>query len=178
MPTCPRCAFVALAFLVLAVAGCDSNNPGNLENYEGTYTIDQLAFNAQGVTPANVALRLDDSSEIDIRSNRASVDFEYDDSTDECRAIDGNGALAVLDVSAGRETLNFSARGGDDEDALECLLLPKDFTLRVATSDPSGKTLTATLENTRVNLYDYDRDSYNETQTNVPGTLTISISRP
>lgn len=176
MPTCPRCALAALSLLVLAVAGCDSNTP-DLTGYEGTYSIDQLSFTAQGVTPADVAARLDESSELDIRSNRASFDFQYNDATDECRTVDGNGALAVLDVSAGRESLTFTARGGEDADALECLLLPDSFSLRQSASDPSGKTFTASFD-TRANLYDYDRNGYNDTQQNVPGVLTITVSRP
>ena len=180
MPTCPRCAFVALVLAVIAFAGCSSNNPGELDTYEGTYTFSELIFTSPGVNQANVVGRLDGTrSELDVtRGGTALLKFEYRANDDECEATDAGSGVAVLTATAGRTSLSLSARSGDDRDVLRCLLLPNSFTLRPAESDPSGRTLTATLENTRVNLNDYDSARYSEDLDNVSGSLKITVTRP
>ena len=178
MPTCPRCALLALALSVVAFAGCSSNNPGELENYEGTYTFSELIFTSQGVNPANVVARLDGTrSELDVtRGGTALLKFEYRVNDDRCKATNEGSGVAVLTATAGRTSISFSARSGEDRDVLRCLLLPNSFTLRPSESD--SRTLTATLENTRVNLNDYDPERYSEALDNVPGSLKITVQRP
>lgn len=181
MPTCPRCALLALVLSVVAFAGCSSNNPGELETYEGTYTFSELIFTSPGVNSANVVARLDGTrSDLDVtRGGTALLKFEYRVNDDECRALNGdNSGVAVLTATAGRTSLTLAARDGADRDVLRCLLLPNSFTLNEASSDPSGRTLTATLENTRVNLNNYDPDRYSEALDDVPGSLKITVVRP
>ena len=179
MPTCPRCALAALA-LIFVLAGCSSNNPGELETYEGTYTFSELVFTSPGVNQANVVARLDGTrSEIDVtRGGTALLKFEYRTNGDQCEVTGDGSGVAVLTATAGRTSLSLAARDGEDRDVLECLLLPNSFTLRPDESDPSGRTLTATLENTRVNLNDYDSERYSQALDNVPGSLTITVVRP
>ncbi|GAB5537321.1 MAG: hypothetical protein Rubg2KO_35700 [Rubricoccaceae bacterium] len=180
MPTCPRCALAALALSVVAFTGCSSNNPGELDAYEGTYTFSELIFTSPGVNAANVVARLDGTrSELDVtRGGTALLKFEYRANDDECEATSEGSGVAVLTATAGRTSLSLSARSGEDRDVLRCLLLPNSFTLRPAEADPSGRTLTATLENTRVNLNDYDSERYSEALDNVPGSLTVTVVRP
>jgi len=180
MPTCPRCALLALALSIVAFAGCSSNNPGELETYEGTYTFSELTFTSPGVNQANVVTRLDGTrSELDVtRGGTALLKFEYRANEDECKATGAGSGVAVLTATAGRTSLSLSARSNDDREVLRCLLLPNSFTLRPAESDPSGRTLTATLENTRVNLNDYDAERYGEGLDNVSGSLKITVVRP
>ena len=177
MPTCPRCALAALA-LLFVLAGCSSNNSGDLETYEGTYTFSELLFTSPGVNQANVVARLDGTrSDLDVtRSGTALLKFEYRANGDECQANGEGSGVAVLTASAGRTSLTLTARDGADRDVLRCLLLPNSFTLRPSESD--ARTLTATIENTRVDLNEYDSERYNESLDSVPGTLRITVRRP
>lgn len=176
MPTCPRCALAALA-LLFVLTGCSSNNPDDLASFRGRYAISQITFESSGVNTANVATRLVAAeSEVNVTGSTAVFTFQYNGAT-ECRQIGATSGAAIMTATAGRNTLSLSAQNGDARDALECLLLPSTFTLRTAETTTAPQTLTATIENARVNLHDYDRDSYNAGLDNVQGTLTVRLTR-
>ena len=61
MPTCPRCALVAIVLAVAAFTGCDSSNPGrDLNIVDGSYAVTSITFDPDGtaIDPVDVAAGL------------------------------------------------------------------------------------------------------------------------
>ena len=177
MPFCPRCAVLALALFALTAAGCSSNNPDDIDRYQGTFTFSELSFESAGINTADVADRLvPASSEIEILGNRASVKFRYNDGT-ECGVTETSSDLASMTATASRTSITLEARDGADRDVLKCLLLPDSFRLTAPDGETDAQTLTATIERSGVDLNEYDEANYSSGLDNESGTLTIRLAR-
>ena len=171
MPTCPRCA--ALALVLLALAGCDSNNPGrDLDLIEGVYTIEALIFDpvTTGLPNADAGARLDASGttlEIFGDDEVSLLRVRYRDATGS-RRVD----LATV-ASNGRAT--FEAVDQSDEEDLAALFLPRSFTLTYDGDSP--RVLSGEFQQSGVDLEAFDPSTYEQQRSN-SGTLTVRFRRP
>ena len=171
MPTCPRCA--ALALVLLALAGCDSNNPGrDLDLIEGVYSLDRLVYDPEtpDLTDADIGARLDPAG--------TSLEIFGDDEISllRVRYLDATGSRRVdLRTTASRGRATFEAVDQSDEDDLAALFLPRSFTLSYEGDSP--RELRADLENVVVDLADFDPSRYRG-QVGNRGTLTVRFRRP
>ena len=177
MPFCSRCAVLALALFALTAAGCSSNNPDDIDRYQGTFAFTELSFESAGINTANVGSRLTAaSSEIEIIGEAASVKFRYSDGST-CGSTGSSSGFATMNATASRTSLTLEARDGADRDVLRCLLLPNSFRLTAPDGETDAQTLTATIERSSVDLNEYQESNYNAGLDNVSGTLTIRLTR-
>ena len=171
MPTCPRCA--ALALVLLALAGCDSNNPGrDLSLIQGVYSLETLVFDpeTQDLSAADIGARLN------LAETRLEIFGDDTESLFIARYLDATGARRVnLRTTASRGQAKFDAVDVEDAEDLEALFLPRSFTLTYDGDAP--RVLSATLENVSVDLEDFDPSRYQGQRGN-RGTLTVSFRRP
>ena len=170
MPTCPRCA--ALALVLLALAGCDSNNPGrDLDLIEGVYAVEELRFTPLSALPAaDVGARLDPSGtslEIFGDDEIALLRVRYRDATGS-RRVD-------LRTTASRGQATFEAVDQSDVDDLAALFLPRSFTLTYDGDAP--RLLSGTFDQSGVNLERFDPSIY-QGEVDKRGTLTVRFRRP
>ena len=169
MPTCPRCALLALALGVLAFAGCDTNNPGSsLSEIQGVYEITELRFDPSFDQPNGADI-------INVRDDLTRAEVRI--------AEDGVGVLEFfrtanqilsLSVNANSRTVTLTARTNVDAAKLERILLPPVITLNRDEDRPNR--LSATLDDvTGVDLeaYDPDLDGLND----VRGQIFITLER-
>lgn len=170
MPTCPRCA--ALALVLLALAGCDSTNPGrDLALIEGVYSLETLVFTPISSLPAaDAGARLDPVG--------TSLEIFGDDETSllRVRYRDATGSRRIdLQTTASRGRATFEAVDADDEADLAALFLPRSFSLTYEGDSP--RVLSGEFQQTGVNLQAFDPTRY-QGETNKSGTLTIRFRRP
>ena len=171
MPTPPRCA--ALALVLLALAGCDSNNPGrDLDLIEGVYALDRLVYDPEtpDLTDADIGARLDPGG--------TTLEIFGDDEISllRVRYLDATGSRRIdLRTTASRGQATFEAVDQADEDDLAALFLPRSFTLSYEGDSP--RELRADLENVVVDLEDFDASRYRGQRGN-RGTLTVRFRRP
>jgi hypothetical protein len=172
MPTCPRCALLALVIAFAAFSGCDANNPGNeLDDLEGTYAFATLLFDptTQALPDVNVAGRLDPAG--------TSLEIFGSDEVAllRIRFVGDTGARRTdLRVTASRGRVTFEALTAEDEEDLRALLLPRSFSLEYNTTNPAS--LSADLFREGVNLELFDPAQYQD-QTSVRGTLSVRLNR-
>ena len=170
MPTCPRCALLAVALAALAFTGCDSNNPGaDLTLIEGVYQVEELVFrpSGPGISPVDVGASLDP----------AVTRFEIFGADGEGEIVfkirDEGTTRTTLSASASRGRASFRARADDDAAKLARLLLPTQFALTYS-ADAPGR-LTGDFTQT-TNLQAFDPVRY-QGATSIPGTLTVRLAR-
>ncbi len=172
MPTCPRCALLALAIAFAAFSGCDSNNPGSdLESLQGQYTFATLLFDptTQALPDVDVAARLNETAttlEIFGNDDVALLRIRFNGETGS-RRVD-------LQVTASRGRITFEALTAEDEEDLRALLLPRSFSLEYNETNPAS--ISADLFREGVNLELFDPAQYQD-QTAVRGTLTVRLNR-
>ncbi|MEM1056592.1 MAG: hypothetical protein AAGI52_13800 [Bacteroidota bacterium] len=170
MPTCPRCAFLALVLAVLAFTGCDTNNPGSgLDEVAGTYTAATLRFDpeATNVLDADVLETL--------RNSLLTVEvFADGQMTVSFEPLGGARQLVTGTARASSRTVTISARTDADRDRMALLLLPPEVSL--ARDDLAPDRLTASLLLTGVDLEAFDPVLY-AGLTSVRGRLEIQIDR-
>ena len=173
MPTCPRCA--ALALVLLALAGCDSNNPGrDVTLVQGRYMLEALSFEPISDLPdADVAARLnldETTLSIDGGGTRALLSVTYT-----------NGDFRLIDlqasISRGRIVLTATDRE-PDEAYLAALLLPRSFTLTYETVDDMPPRVLSTSQNVSgINLEAFDASRYRG-ELDKQGALVVRFRRP
>jgi len=171
MPTCPRCALLAVALAALTFAGCDSNNPGaDLALIEGTYAVSELYFRPSGtdITPIDVAAALDASV------TRLEIFGDGDPAQLVSKLNSGVTTRTDISVAASRGRASFRAVTSTDAEELAQLLLPTQFSLTYDERVPGR--LTATLTDLRANLEAFDPARY-QGATSIPGQLTIRLTR-
>ncbi|WP_420456144.1 hypothetical protein [Rubrivirga sp.] len=172
MPTCPRCALVALALVAAAFTGCDSSNPGrDLDVVDGVYVLEALAFDPEtpSLPTADIGEQLDaDGTRLEIFGADAEAQMRV-------RYLDGRGTSRIeLTVGATRGRATFEGETQDDVDKLDALFLPADFVL---TYDAElANQLTGTFTRTGVDLEAFDPDLYRG-QRNNRGTVTVTFRR-
>ena len=170
MPTCPRCALLAVALAALAFTGCDSNNPGaDLDLIDGTYAVAELTFtpNGSGVAPVDIAANLDGTTRLEVFGGDAEALFVF-------RFVDrGLSYRSDLTAAASRGRASFQAEMEDDAQNLARLLLPTQFSLTY--DEGNGSRLSGSF-NLTANLQAYDPQAY-QGVTAVPGRLTIRLVR-
>lgn len=171
MISCPRCA--ALALVLLALAGCDSNNPSrDLDLIEGVYALEELIFDpvTTGLPNANVGARLDlANTTLEIFGNDETSLLRVRE-----RGAAGNRRID-LRTTAARGRATFEAVSDDDRDDLARLFLPRSFTLVYDGDRP--RLLTGEFRQSGVNLEAFDPSVYQEQRSN-SGTLTVAFRRP
>lgn len=171
MPTCPRCALVAVALAFLAFTGCDTNNPGrDLDLIDGTYAIAEITFDpdAPAVEDADVDAELNPNvTRLEVYGSDAEAQLTTQFQGESTRS------RTLLDVSASRGQARFEAATTDDEEDLARLLLPPQFTLEYVGDNPA--VLEATFRRT-ANLQAFDSDRYSGL-TAVAGRLTVRLER-
>ncbi len=173
MPTCPRCAFVALVFAVAAFAGCDSSNPGrDLDVIDGTYTLQELSFDpaTPSLPTADVGARLDlDATTLEVFGGDGEGEIRV-------RYRDGQPSRRIqLVVGATRGRATFEGETQDDIDDLRDLFLPAEFVLTY--DSDLANTLSGTYNQSGVDLQAFDPEVYLD-QRNNRGTLTVRFRRP
>ncbi|WP_412068819.1 hypothetical protein [Rubrivirga sp. IMCC43871] len=172
MPTCPRCALLAVVLAFLAFSGCDSNNPGrDLALIDGVYSLEALTFDpvTQGLPTADLGARLDlagTSLEIFGADDQALLRIRYPDAP--TRRVD-------LSVTAARGRATFTGVTQEDRDDLADLFLPAEFVLTYEGESP--RVLANTFERTGVDLQAFDPTLYQDQRSN-RGTLTVRFRRP
>ena len=171
MTPCPRRA--ALALVLLALAGCDSSNPGrDLDLIQGVYAVEALSFDpvTEGLPTADVAARLDaDNSTLEVFGDDevSLLRIRY-------RAATGSRRVD-LRTTASRGRATFEAIEDDDAQDLAALFLPRSFALTYDGDSP--RLLQGSFERTGVNLEAFDPSLYQD-QRSVRGTLTVRLRRP
>lgn len=172
MPTCPRCALVALALAAAAFTGCDSSNPGrDLDVVDGVYTLEALAFDPEtpSLPTADIGEQLDtDGTRLEVFGGDAEADLRV-------RYLDSRPSSRInLTVGATRGRATFEGVSQDDIDKLDALFLPADFVLTY--DSELANQLTGTFTRTGVDLEAFDRDVYLG-QRNNRGTVTVTFRR-
>ena len=171
MPTCPRCALLAIAIAALAFTGCDSSDPGrDLGLIDGVYTLDVLSFDpvTQGLPTADLGARLDmegTTLEVFGADAEARLRIRYPDQP--TRRVD-------LEVGARGGRATFEALTDEDRLDLAALFLPASFALDYDPDAP--RSLAATLDRSGVDLEAFDRSVYQDQRSN-RGTLTVRFRR-
>lgn len=170
MPTCPRCALLALVLAFVAFSGCDSNNPGrDLDVVDGIYALEELTFDptTQSLPTANLGAQLDSATTLEIfgGDGEAQIVVRYVNATPTSRI--------ELEVGATRGRASFEAVTQEDADDLADIFLPAEFTLDY---DENANVLEATFTQSGVNLEAFDPDLYRDQRSN-RGTLTIRFRR-
>ena len=169
MPTCPRCALLAVVLAAVAFAGCDSNNPGrDLALIEGTYEVEEIAFRPNA-TDLNA---VDVDAGLDLTVTQLQVFGADRDALLTLKRLDLPSRRVDLEVTAARGRAQFEAEA-DDLAALAEILLPQQFELTYD-EDSAGR-LEGTVSRT-VNLQAFDAQRYSGL-TAVPGQLTIRLVR-
>lgn len=170
MPTCPRCALLALLFALVAFSGCDTNNPGSgLEEVAGTYAATTLLFDVEAgeVTDADVLGTL--------RNRRATVEIFADGQmTISFEPLGGQRQLVTGTARASSRTVTISARTDTDEERMALLLLPPEVSL--SRDELAPNELTASLLLVNVDLEAFDPAAYTGLQS-VRGRLEIELER-
>ena len=172
MTPCPRCA--AAALVLLALAGCDSNNPGrDLDLIEGVYVLETLTFDpvTTGLPDADIGARLD-------LANTTLEIFRDDDDPSLLRVRERSEIASRridLRTTAARGRATFEAVNEDDRDALAGLLLPRSFTLTYDGDSP--RLLEGDFQQSGVNLEAFDPSLYEQQRSN-SGTLVVRFRRP
>jgi hypothetical protein len=172
MPTCPRCAALGAALALLAVAGCDTNNPGDdLATVEGRYTVAELTFDpeATALDDVDVAASLDDTETV-LRIYRN----EDDGALFEVESDEGGFRRINLTTTVSRGRVSFEAVSERDVDDLAGLLLPADFTLEYEGDRPS--TLEGSFARSNVDLEAYDATRYQGLR-NTSGRVRVRFER-
>ena len=172
MPTCPRCALVALVLAVAAFTGCDSSNPGrDLDVVDGVYALEELSFDpeTQSLPTADLGERIDaNSTRLEIYGGDGEADLVV-----RYRVTQPSSRIR-LTVGATRGRATFEGVSQDDIDKLAGLFLPADFVL---TYDADlGNQLSGTFTRSGVDLEAFDPDLYRG-QRNNRGTLTVRFRR-
>ena len=170
MPTCPRCALLAVVLAALAFTGCDSNNPGrDLALIEGTYEVEEITFrpSASELNPVDIDDRLN-LTETQLRVFGTAGD----DALLTIQRLDRPSRRVDLEVSASRGRASFTAQESDAA-ALDAILLPRQFDLSY--DQNSAGRLEGSFSRT-VNLQAFDNDRY-AGLTSVPGRLTVRLTR-
>jgi hypothetical protein len=170
MPTCPRCALLALAVALLAFAGCDTNNPGSsLEEVQGTYSVLTLSFDPTDpavLDDVDVLADLEPGTRIEIFGDgNALVRFE---------PVGGFSQLATGTARATSRTVTVTARTDGDADKLQQVLLPPSFSLNRDEADANRLSADVLLSN--VNLEAYNPADFGGLD-NVRGRMTITLDR-
>lgn len=171
MPVCSRCGLLGLALFVLALVGCDTNNPGrDLEIVAGTYTLTEITFDPQ----ANALPDVDVDARLNLTTTRLEI-FSDDEEALLRVAFNGEGTRRInLRVSASRGQVRLEAVEDEDVDDLADLLLPPSFTLRYAGDRPVQ--IENAFQRDGVNLEAFDPDRY-QGLTDVSGEITIAFER-
>ena len=169
MPTCPRCALLAVVLAFAAFTGCDSNNPGrDLDLVDGVYELEELSFDpeTQALPTADVAAQIDrEGTTLEIFGRDAEALFRIRDDR-------GTGRVD-LEVGAARGRASFEATTEDDIDDLADIFLPAQFTLNY---DDNASVLSSSFSQSGVNLEAFDPDQYRGLRS-VRGTVTVRFRR-
>ena len=170
MPTCPRCAFLALILAFFAFAGCDTNNPGSsLEEVQGTYSVVALSFDPaepQALADIDVLDDVESGTRIEVFGDgTATVRFE---------PLNGASQFVVGTARATSRTVTFTSRSDSDADKLARILLPPSFSLNRDEVDATRLSADVLLND--VDLQTYDPGQYGGL-TSVRGRLTIELDR-
>ena len=169
MPTCPRCALLAVAIAAAVFTGCDSNNPGrDLSLVDGVYVLEELSFDpeTQALPTADVASQLDrEGTTLEIFGRDAEALLRIRDDR-------GTGRVN-LDVGAARGRASFEAVTEDDIGDLADIFLPASFVL---TYNDNADVLSGMFSQSGVNLEAFDPSQYRGLR-NVRGTLTVRFRR-
>ena len=170
MPTCPRCAALALVLLALAFTGCDSNNPGrDLSLIEGVYLLEELEFRPVSALPA-----ADVDARINVTESRFEIFGDDEESQFVVRFNDGTTSRIDLRTTASRGRATFEAADVEDTDKLKLLLLPRSFTLTYQGDSP--RVLEGTMDRTGVDLEAFDPSLY-QGEVDKSGTTVIRFRR-
>lgn len=171
MPTCPRCAFLALFVAFLTFTGCDSSNPGrDLEIVAGNYVLTDLEFRTTGAS----GIRVDVVDELDLGEVRLRIfRTEDDEALLEIGTDRGVTDLIELTVSPSRGRVRLDAADNGDEEDLAALLFPDRFTLTYEGETANRLEADITLDS--VNLEEFS-DRY-EGVRDVSGTLSVTFER-
>ena len=170
MPTCPRCAFPALAVAFLAFTGCDSNGATrDLELVEGAYEVAELSFqpNATSIAPVDLA------ADLDLTVTRLQIFGADTEALFVTKFRDSGSRRTNLTVSASRGRASFRGLTPDDEAELADVFLPSQFDLTYDQSRPGR--LEGTFSQT-VNLEAFDAQRYSGLRS-VPGRLMVRLVR-
>lgn len=172
MPTCPRCALVAIVLAVATFTGCDSSNPGrDLGLVDGIYSLSELTFDpaTSSLPTADFSERLDmDGTLLEIFGGDAEAQIRV-------RYSDGTPSQRIeLTVGATRGQATFEALDQTDRDDLADLFLPERFSLSYD-ADFANR-LSASFSQTGVDLESFDPSVYQD-QRNNRGTLTVTFVR-
>jgi hypothetical protein len=172
MPTCPRCALLAIVLAVAAFTGCDSSNPGrDLGLIDGVYSLTELTFDpaTTSLPTADFADRLDlDGTVLEIFGGDAEAQIRV-------RYSDGTPSQRIeLTVGATRGQATFEAVDASDREDLADLFLPARFSLMYDTEFASQ--LSASFTQTGVDLEAFDPDIYQDQRSN-RGVLTVRFRR-
>ena len=170
MPTCTRCALLAVAIAALAFTGCDSDgSTRDLDLVDGVYTVAELSFDpsATGLPDADLGADLDDTvTRLQIFGGDAEALFTT-------KFEGGLSRRTDLTVTASRGRATFRAVTPDDEDELASVFLPPQFDLSY-NEDAPGR-LEGTFSQS-VDLESFDPETYAGLR-NVPGRLTVRLVR-
>lgn len=170
MPTCPRCALVALVLAVAAFTGCDSSNPGrDLNIVDGSYAVTSITFDPDGtaIDPVDVAAGLNlQVTRLDVFGGDANAILVT-------RFANENLSYRTdLAVEAANGRATFRGLTDDDTAELARILLPNQFSLNYT---ETGSRLTGTYTRT-VNLQAFDPVAYSGA-TAIPGTLSVTLTK-
>lgn len=168
---CSRCGLLGLVLFVLALTGCDSNNPGrDIEAVAGLYTLAEITFDPEANALADV--------DVDARLNATGTTLEIFSDDEEALLrvafTDGRTRRINLRVDASRGQVRLEGIENEDTDDLAELLLPASFSLRY--DGERATRLDAALDRSGVNLEAFDPDRY-QGLTNVAGDLAVSFER-
>ena len=170
MPSCPRCALLALVLSFLAFTGCDTNNPGSgLDEVAGTYTATTFRFEPEAPTITDVDVLAG------LRDGALTVEIFADGQmTLSFEPLGGVRQLVTGTARASSRTVTLAGRTDADAERMALLLLQPSVSF--ARDDLAPNRLTASLLLAGVNLEEYDPAGY-PGLTAVRGRLEITLER-
>lgn len=162
---------LAALLAVLAVAGCDSNNPGrDLAALDGSYALGELVFvpSATALETADVGARLDPNS-TDLRIYAGDGDATL------VTRFSGQGTRRTdLTATASRGRVTLAARTAEDQRELQDLLLPSSFNLSYDAGN--ANTLSGNISLSGIDLQAFDPQRYQGLRSE-SGTLRVRFDR-
>lgn len=166
-----RLATVVALASVVALAGCDSNSSNNaLEDLDGTYTIAELVFtpDPSALDDVDVGTRLRSTSRLQIFGGDGDVllQSQFNDASASSRTD--------LTATATRGRVTFTAATDMDEQELDDLFLPRQFSLEYSADNP--RDLSGNIRLTNVDLEAFDPEVYSGLPP-VDGILRVRFAR-
>ena len=170
-PSAPPFGSALAVALLLALAACDTSNPGgNLDLVAGTYSVAELSFD-----PSTTDLSTADvEDDLDPAGTRLTIFGDDDLSLFVVQRRGGTTRRIDLRTRASRERVTFEAVSREDEEDLAELLLPGTFSLGYTGDNPN--TLEGSFSRSNVDLEAFDPDRYQDQRSN-SGRLSIRLER-